>query len=109
MEMTENYIDLSNQYYSLVKKLNNEMKIELIKFIGVGNSIDMSDKEDRICIDYSPNDNLYQPYDLLETISINEHNQIILTSTNGECEFDDIALCNRMFIYEYLCKPLNLE
>lgn len=107
--MTENYIDLSNQYYSLIKKLNNEMKDELVKFIGTNNTIDMTDKEDRICLDYSPNANDFQVYDLLETISINEHNEIILTSTYGECYFDDIALCNRMFIYEYLCEPLNIN
>lgn len=104
--MTENYINLSNEYYSLVKKINKEIKDELINFIGVGNSIDMFNTKDKICIDYSPNANEYGDYDLLETISINEHNEIILTSTNGECNFDDIALCNRMFIYEYLCKPI---
>ena len=109
MEMTENYINLSNEYYSLVKKINKEIKDELINFIGVGNSIDMCDKEDRICIDYSPNANEYDEFDMLETITINEHNEIILTSTYGECNFDDIALCNRMYIYEYFCKPLNIK
>lgn len=109
MEMTENYINLSNEYYSLVKKINKEIKDELVKFIGTNNTIDMTDMEDRICLDYSPNANEYDEFDMLETITINEHNEIILTSTNGECNFDDIALCNRMFIYEYLCKPLNIK
>lgn len=107
--MTENYIDLSNQYYSLIKKLNKEMKDELVKFIGINNSIDMLDKEDRICIDYSPNANEYDDYDMLESITINEHNEVILTSTNGQCNFDDISFSNRMFIYEYFCEPLNIN
>lgn len=109
MEMTENYINFSNEYYSLVEKINNVMKNELINFIGVGNSIDMYDAKDKICLDYSPNANEYHVYDLLETISINKDNEIILTSTYGTCKFDDITLCTRMFLYEYLCKPLNIK
>ena len=107
--MTENYINFSNEQNSLVKKINKVIKDELINFIGVGNTINMFDTDDKICLDYSPNANLYQVYDLLETISINEHNEIILTSTYGECNFDNIALSIRMYIYEYFCKPLNIK
>lgn len=107
MNGTTKFQDLLSQYFSLQIDLNKEIKKGIVNIIGPGDEIDLTNSEDRICIDDTPHACEYEDMDLLECISVTEHGDIEITSTYGECDFDDISLDNKIFIYEYLCKLNN--